>query len=268
MGAATAVALLAGIVVAPGGASAAAAKRIPVVSVHAGKTLSLSRTHLSPGRVTFDVQSAKGESDLQIASLRNGYTFAQANQDVNAAFGGNLAAIRRADANISFKGGVAATPKHPASFTVYLSAGTYYATVNNLFKKITVSGAAVNRKTVKTNSTVTMLTYGFDSLPRLPRSGEMRLSNGAEQPHFLVLIHVKKNTTRAMLKQAFSSESQSAPNFVLSGGTSTGILSPGKTQAFSYSTAAGRYVLACFWADDVTGMSHAAMGMYKLVTLY
>ena len=266
--AAAASALIAGIVVAPGGASAATAKNIPVVKAHLGTSLSLSRTHLRPGRVTFAVNSTRGEQDLQIAGLRPGYTFAQANQDVGAAFGGNVAAVRRVDANVHFKGGVDVTPRKPARFTIYLSAGTYYAVLNNTAKKIVVSGTPVARKTVRTTNSVRMLTYGFDSAPRLHRSGVMRLTNTSDQPHFLVMIHVKKNTTRAMLKKAFNENSESTPTFVLKGGASSEILSPNRTQAFTYSAPAGRYVLACFWPDDDTGMSHAAMGMFKLVTLY
>jgi hypothetical protein len=30
---------------------------------------------------------------------------------------------------------------------------------------------------------------------------------------------------------------------------------------------AGRYVVACYWPDDDTGMPHAFMGMFKLITL-
>jgi hypothetical protein len=47
----------------------------------------------------------------------------------------------------------------------------------------------------------------------------------------------------------------------------TGVLSPGKSQLFSYHLPAGKYFIACFWPDYFTGMPHFLMGMWKLVTI-
>ncbi len=256
-------------VLVPGAAGAATAKGIPVVKVNLGTSTSLSRTHLRPGRVTFEVHS-RADHTLQIASLHKGYTLADANKDINAGFGGDAAAIRRADKNVNFKGGSEARKGHPSRVTVYLSAGTYLAVNfdNGASKAFTVSGAAVNRKTVATNSRITMLTYGFDSPSRIHRQGVMRLSNRSDQPHFLVMQHVRRNTTYAQVKKAFANMSGPQPKFVLKSGTDSGVLSNTKTQAFSYRLPAGRYVIACFWPDDETGMEHAAMGMFKIITLY
>lgn len=263
-------ATVAGALVVPSAAGAAAAKGIPHVSVHLGKGVSTSRTHLYPGRVTFDVHSSKGQNSVQLASLAKGYSLAQAGQDIGKAFGGDVTAVRTVDKKVHFKGGVAASPKHPGHVTVYLSAGTYYLVNQNTnkAKTITVSGKAVNRKTVRTNSRITMLTYGFSSLPRLHRSGTMRLSNVSDQPHFLVLVHILPGTTNKQLMKAFQNESNSQPKFVLKGEVDSAILSPYKTQAFTYKLPAGTYVMACFWPDDDTGMPHAAMGMFKKVVLY
>lgn len=267
-GAATAV--LAGALLAPAAAGAAAARPIPVVRATLGAHVSLSRTHLSPGRVTFEVHGLKGEHTLQILSLHKGYALGQAEQDFGAAFGGNVAAVRRIDAGVSFKGGVPGRPRRPGHVTMYLSAGTYYALDldGNAITRFTVAGAAVTRRTVSTNSRVTMLTYGFDAASRLARRGEMRLTNTSDQPHFLVIQQVKPGTTATQVRSYFASGAQADPPWLLKASTSTGVLSPTKTEAFSYSLPAGRYVLACFWPDDETGMPHAAMGMWKLVTLH
>jgi hypothetical protein len=45
------------------------------------------------------------------------------------------------------------------------------------------------------------------------------------------------------------------------------VLSPGRHADISYRLPAGTYMLACFIADDQTGMPHAVMGMHKVVTL-
>jgi hypothetical protein len=267
--AAGAAVILAGAVLTPAAAGAATAKSIPVVQAHMGKATTLSRTHLNPGRVTFAVHST-GDHTLQIAILHKGYTLAQANQDINAGFEGSAAAITRVDRNVTFKGGSEAKPGKPSRLTVYLSAGHFLA-INfdtGAYKAFTVSGKTVNRKTPSTNSHITMLTYGFDVKSRIHRQGTMRLTNRSDQPHFLVMQHIKRGTTSAQLKKAFASDSSTQPKFLLKAGTDTGVLSDTKTQAFTYKLPAGTYVIACFWPDDETGMEHAAMGMFKIITLY
>jgi hypothetical protein len=57
------------------------------------------------------------------------------------------------------------------------------------------------------------------------------------------------------------------PRWVLKANTSTGTISPNRAETFSYHLPAGKYLLACFWPDDETGMPHILMGMWKLVEL-
>lgn len=47
----------------------------------------------------------------------------------------------------------------------------------------------------------------------------------------------------------------------------SGVLSPGRSLLLSYALPPGTYVLACFVADDVTGMPHAMMGMHRAVVV-
>ena len=259
---------VAAVLAVPGAAGAATAKKIPVVSAHIRKGVSLNHTHLRAGRVTFTVHS-KGEHTLQIARLHSGYTLQQANADINAGFGGNAAAIRRADSHVTFYGGSTGSTHKPGRFTVFLRAGKYLAVNfdNGASKAFTVTGKVVSRKKVRATSKIKMVTYGFDINSVISRKGEMRLTNVSDQPHFLVLQRVKQGTTRKQVAAAFTSESNSEPKFFLKGGTSTGVLSAFYNQTFQYKLPAGKYVAACFWPDSKTGMEHAQMGMFKLVQL-
>jgi hypothetical protein len=263
----TAIAIAAVLAV-PGAAGATTAKKIPVISAHIRKGVSLNHTHLRAGRVTFRVHS-KGEHTLQIARLHKGYTLQQANSDINAGFEGNAAAIRRADSHVTFYGGATGRTGKPGRFTVFLRAGKYLA-VNfdtGASKAFTVAGSVVSRKHVKATSKIEMLTYGFDMKPVIGRRGELRLTNVSDQPHFLVLQRVKQSTTHKQVAKAFKSESNGEPKFFLKGGTDTGVLSSFYNQTFQYNLPAGKYVAACFWPDSKTGMEHAEMGMFKLVQL-
>jgi hypothetical protein len=100
----------------------------------------------------------------------------------------------------------------------------------------------------------------------LPAKGTITVTNhNVSSPHFLVLLHVKKGTTRKEVLQGL--ESNGPPSFVLPGGTGTDALSMGQSQTLKYSTPKGSYVELCFFPDPKTGIPHAFMGMIRLVTV-
>lgn len=63
--------------------------------------------------------------NLQIARLHKGYTLAQAGQDLNKAFRGDVKAVRPIDSHITFRGGTRTRPDHPGRFATTLSAGKF-----------------------------------------------------------------------------------------------------------------------------------------------
>jgi hypothetical protein len=251
---------------APRGAGATPTN-VPMVVIHANKHVTLSHRHIHSGRVEFHIVTGKGTQDMQLARLHKGYTLADAGRDINAGFEGNAAAIRRADKNVTFLGGGEGKPGKPGDFGTTLAAGKYVVVNfnNQSFNSLIVTGKKPTQPSFPTSSTVKMLSYGFSTPATLPRAALIHLTDGADQPHFLVMQRVKPGTTHAQVKKSF--ESNAEPNFVLKGSTQSGVLSPNRSEAFNYKLPAGRYVLACFWPDDQTGMVHAAMGMFKLVTL-
>lgn len=245
---------------------------VPTVTAHVSSSHVWLNTgsRLHAGRIMFKVVTGKGDHELQIARLKSGYSLGQAAADLNQAFSGNVAAVRRVDSNISFRGGAEARPGHPGRFAVTLGAGQYvFIDQNsNAHAIINVVGSAPARRSVPHQSTIGIYTYGFGTTPTvLPRSGWTRLVNVSDQPHFVVLQHVKSSTTHAQVAKYFHSMSQQQPSWGLKANISSGVISNGRGETMQYSLPAGKYLLACFWPDDDTGMPHAYMGMWKLVTL-
>jgi hypothetical protein len=100
----------------------------------------------------------------------------------------------------------------------------------------------------------------------LPASGTLTFHNTAtNSPHFLVLQHVKRGTTRHQVIRALNSNG--APRFILKDTVGTDVVSPGRSQTLSYKMPRGEYVEMCFFPDLQTGMPHALMGMVRVVHL-
>ena len=256
----------------PRAATAAATGHVPTVVVH----MSNSAIHLSvghrvhAGRMIFQVKTRKGTHTLQLLRLHKGYTMQQAGADINKAFGGDLAAIRRVDHRITFLGGASARPGKPGEFAVKLRAAQLVLLDqnSNAVAKLKVFGTPPARPRIPVSSGITTFSYGFgSSMPPLPRSGWTHVSNRSDQPHFVILQRVADNTTNRMVRRLIKSGSHRNPPWILKANTDVGVISPKVAVDFHYSLPAGKYLLACFWPDDDSGMPHFNMGMWKLITL-
>jgi hypothetical protein len=226
-------------------------------------------TTLRPGRYRFHVVSASGSHTFQLLSFRNGYTAEQAQQDFGKAFSGDVDAVKRVDNGIVFRGGADANAKHPADMVATLPAGPLVAIDQNgdAVAPLNVAGKKVKSGRTPHSGTFTAFTYGWGVSSHLPATGTVKVVNQADQPHFLVLQRVKTSTTTAQVRKFIKSGAQGNPPWALKAGTDSGVLSPGKSQLVSYDLPAGKYFVACFWPDFITGMPHFMMGMWKLVTL-
>ncbi|MGB8652021.1 MAG: hypothetical protein WCD35_15315, partial [Mycobacteriales bacterium] len=178
---------------------AAAAAPVPVRSVTiTNRAISVAGgTTMHAGRVIFVVRTPSGDHALQLLKLKRGYTPRQAIADVNAAFSGNIPAIRRVDANIKWLGGAEATPGHPGMFAETLYAGTYYAVDQggNAMTTLHVFGTPPPRAWVDQRSTITTTTANrFATTSAIPHAGWTLFRNASDEPHFLVLQHVKAST--------------------------------------------------------------------------
>lgn len=260
-------------------APAEAATAVPTVKVRisdssitfsgGGATTSAGVTTLHAGRYRFHVVGVGGDRILQLLRFQNGYTPQQAQQDFNDAFEGNVPAVQRIDNGVVFLGGVDAAPKHPGTMVVRLRATQLMAIDLNgdATAMLSVVGTAHEQKKVAHDGTYSAFTYGWGVSKHLPASGMAKFVNSADQPHFLVIQRVKDSTTNAKVRKFINAGGQGNPPWVLKASADTGVLSPGKSQLFSYDLPAGKYLLACFWPDYFTGMPHVNMGMWKLVTL-
>lgn len=258
-------------VLAPTAASAAAPLPTLTVTMSANGISTSSGTTVHAGRVMIRVVSTGGEHDLQLAKLARGYSLAQASKDFAGLFGpGNVPAVRRVDRNVHFLGGASVTPGHPALFAETLYAGTYQLIDTNgpAHSVLNVVGTPPRRGWVAQSSTIIGNRQDrFQSPATLPHTGWTLFRDTSDEPHFIVLQQVKPGTTAKQIGDFLASGSNGAPPFALAGSASSGIVSGGTQMLWHYALPAGRYAMLCFWPDDATGMPHANMGMYKLVTL-
>jgi hypothetical protein len=243
----------------------------PTIKAHmTNSALKLSSHSVRAGLITFKASTPKGVHVLQLLRLHAGYTPAEFGPDINAAFGGDTAAIARVDDNVTWLSGAAAAPGKPGLVQEKLKAGHYIAVDQSGpgFDQFDVTGTVQKRTPVRTHGSIITYTYGFDTRPtKLPASGWLRTENRADQPHFIELQHVKATTTRHQVAKWIKSGADHKPSFQLPGSNGLGVISPGRVGAWRINMPAGRYLIACFWPDRFSGMPHFLMGMWDLVDL-
>jgi hypothetical protein len=270
--AATAATLGAVAVVGTPAVGASERGRIPTVVVHmVNDHINIDGGNtLHAGKIRFKVVTGQGGHLLQILRLHRGYTIQDAGQDFGPAFSGDKDAIRRLDENITWRGGALARPHNPGKFVVTLREGHFIMFDQNGsgLIQVNVRGDVPERPAVPHQSTITAFVYGFESSPEtIPAKGTLHFRNQSDQPHFLEIHRVKGTTTPQMVDRALSPTAHGEPAFFLKGSDATGVISPRTGEMFSYDLPAGKYLIACFWPALDTGMPHAFMGMWKLITL-
>lgn len=226
-------------------------------------------TSIHSGRYHFHVVTSAGNHTLQLLRFKNGYTAQQAGADLPKAFQGNVAAVQRIDNGVTFRGGADARPQHPGDMVVILKPGKFFAIDQNgnAVAQLSVVGHPVNPGLGERSGTYTAFSYGWSVSKHLPAAGTVKVTNQADQPHFLVIQRVKDSTTNATVRKSLSQGGNGNPPWLLKATAESGVISPGTSQLVSYDLPAGKYFIACFWPDYFTGMPHFLMGMWKLVTL-
>ena len=254
----------------PQAAARASTGPVTVVARVSPSAVHLSADTVHAGRVTFVVRTRDRGHTLQVAKLRHGYTLPQLGADIPKTFAGDVAAIRRVDHGVSFRGGATGRPGKPGEFSVVLRAGHYIVLDQDGdgMSPFTVHGTHVRRAAAQHPGAVTAFTYGFGTAGSLPAHGWLRVGNQSDQPHFVDITHVKAGTTKRQIRAVLKPDFHGRPTWLAHGGTSSGILSPGRGQVMRLDLPPGRYLVICWWPDRDTGMAHAFMGMWKLVTLH
>jgi hypothetical protein len=269
--------------------SSAAAASFPVINVHEtdnGFTVSGASLTRHAGRVTFHftttTTNTNNGSDVELAQIRPGHTFAEA-QAAGGGGGSNdpataAASTRALQSTIHFFGGANLNlASQSENITETLYAGTYYLVdVGSQTKEVMpihVSGTpgpaawpAIGATILVGNGT----TDRFKISGPIPAGSNILIRNTAngQTIHFTQFIPIVPGTTDDQIQTLLNSNSQAPPPQILGPGFSAGILSPGTQEVVSSaSLTPGTYVLVCFIADDVTGMPHALMGMHLVVTV-
>jgi hypothetical protein len=242
--------------------------------------LKLSDSKIRPGNTIFKVRNAGGTGLIQLLRLKPGYTLSDAFSDFAAAFPDNappdVAAVNRVDKNVVFYGGMQ-TP-HKAGkvnkWAVDVDVASTYYVVNldaNALTPLTVKGHHQKRSIPSASGTINAVPgpggagNAFKPGKHNAAKGWMSSTNRAHEPHFLVVQHVKKHTTKKDVEKALNSNGR--PKFFLKGGTDTGVVSPHHTFVWSYHLPKGKYFVTCFWPSKSDGMPHAIMGMISLFHL-
>ena len=226
-------------------------------------------TTLHAGLYHFHVVTHAGAHTLQLVRFKNGYTAQQAGSDLPKAFQGNVAAVQALDNGVTFRGGADTKPQHPGDMAVILKAGPFMALDQNgnAVAQIAVVGHSSTTSLGQHTGTYTAFSYGWGVTKHLPAAGTVKVTNGADQPHFLVIQRVKDSTTNATVRKSLAKSGSGNPPWLLKATAESGVISPGTSQLVSYDLPAGKYFIACFWPDYFTGMPHFLMGMWKLVTI-
>lgn len=234
---------------------------------------------LSPGVTTFRIGSRRAAT-FQVVQAAKGYTKREAARDTNAAFNKNdLKALKRFEANLTLLGGVASKPRTPATMSVDLESGHYWAVDVQPSKldptkilNFRVVGdwdsrhGDSGRLSGQVIRAVDATSWG-KATPRITTHGEIHFQNLSTENHFLEVVRLAKGKTMKDLRQWIrlaKKGKQAPPPIDESAGVSTGVISPGKSMSFKYRLPAGNYALLCFWPDaDMGGMPHALMGMVR-----
>lgn len=270
-------------------AGAGAAKSLTITIKATAGGVKLSDTKFRPGNTIFKVKNMDGKASrglIQLMRLKPGYSQLQAFGDLNTMFSDDpstppadiLAAIHRVDRHIVFYGGMEAAgkPSKVAKWAVKIDKPGRYLVVNFDQQQVTpfkAKGDKQKRSLPTADGFINAVPgpggvgNAFKPGRHNAASGWMSTSNSAQEPHFVVLQHVKKGTTNRDVSDYFADPAAPpVPPFAAKdgAGTDTGVISPGHTFLWTYDLPKGRYVTMCFWPSKTEGMPHAVMGMHAV----
>lgn len=263
--------LMAGTTVTAAGAtSAASATQTVEVFIKRDHTVVMPG-EIRPGVTKFRIGSRRAAS-FQIAQAAEGYSKAQAMRDINAAFTkNNMKALKRFEANITLLGGMPTRRDDPATMSVRLRPGTYWAldsmpSMLDAAKVLTFEvagesvGGTLSGQVIRATGEHT---WGKLS-PRIDRRGVIRFQNTSDAPHFIAIAKLAKGKTMRDFREYMESGAEGPPPINFEVGLDTGVIGGGQSMSFNYRLPAGQYVLTCWWPmADMGGMPHAMMGMYR-----
>jgi hypothetical protein len=252
--------------------------------VGTGSTVSIDDAHVHAGTVRFEVSTTGPFSAITLFSLKNGATLDQFFDDVRNEFDfanadNRAKGTRDARQHATFYGLADVMPGFPLTVTDDLRPGTYYLfdlttppdpVVDPQVATLRVGGGWGADDHQRADVRVRMTGDRFLAPRVWPRAGTWSLTDADDTVHFMQLQPVDPGTTDRQVQRAleasggFSVGDLADPSRPLVGSE---VLSPGIRHTVDYDLPAGRYVLLCFIADESDGMTHAVMGMHKVIVL-
>ena len=250
-----------------------------------GTTVTLSRTTVEQGRISFKVSTSNANgSQITLFRLVRPATLTTFKADLADEFSPDLATAaqgtRELNRDVRAFGLADVGLGTPAMVTEQLPAGKYYlmdlgngpGPTGPKFTTFTVRGSGRDfaNGLGESDGPVIKVTSAdrFISPRTLPAQGTVTVKNVADTIHFMAISPVTKGTTDKEIQAFFDSGAQVQPPFFVNGpSVGMDVLSPGRQLELTYKLPPGTYVLMCFIADDVTGIPHAFMGMHKVVIL-
>ena len=248
------------------------------VSIDGSRMVTMPDT-IAPGVTTFTVTSVK-VSSFQLARPSEGYTAERAAADIAKGLdGGKVRALRRFESHVTLYGGGLSTPKTPATVSVDLPAGTYWAVDTDAkpsadhFRTFTVTGDPGIAPMPTPTATVTAkneMDWAKKPLT-IPHRGVLAFHNRSTANHFVEIVKLRKGKTYAdfkhWLKQVMKGKNPRPP-INQRHDYEGAVVSPGLTDQTNYRLPRGHYVMLCWWPDaDMGGMPHVFMGMHRAITL-
>ena len=185
-------------------------------------------------------------------------------------------------------GGVAADAGFTSQGIIDLRPGTYVVfsgdpTATQAPVEMRVTGEAATPAAAAeptAGATLTMFEYGFTLEGQLmPGPQVLEVTNVGAQPHFTVLVQPDEPVTREQVGTLLEAEMAGTPtaDAAAAAGVSSpeewgfaayaGTISMGATEWVTADLEPGTYVLLCFVPDLASGMPHAYLGMYDVITV-
>jgi hypothetical protein len=261
----------------------AAAPTIRATFGKSGKLVLKGPKQVAAGAVDFKVRSTHGDHELGVFSFKKHYSLKAFKADI-VAFGmsmneqgqpsqSGLKHLRHAIHHVYAYGGFEANPrltetgaldlKRPTTVYLWNDENGFPTSVHKI--KVVPSSSPVALPTTKAH-VITTTARRFAGSKVLPAKGTITVTNkSTESPHFLVLQHVAKGTTRKQVLHAI--EGNGPPSFARRGEESTNTITRGQSQTLKLNLPKGEYAEMCFFPDPQTGMPHALMGMIRMVHL-
>jgi hypothetical protein len=186
-------------------------------------------------------------------------------------------------------GGLSTDPESTSQGIFDLRPGTYVVWSAGDFEamqppvEMTVTGEAATPAAAaepSAGATVTMFEYGFTIDGELePGPQLLKVANVGAQPHFMILVQPNEPVTKEQVGMLLEAEMAGTPvaEAAEAAGASNpeewgfaayaGTISMGATEWIATDLEPGTYVLVCFVPDIESGMPHAYLGMYDIVTV-